>query len=246
MSLFRFAWLIPLLLTSTLAPAETIRAVTEESLYAFMQKDRVAGPATAVVEATLQEAGMDYQLALYPWARAYDLALQQPNVLIYLIARTEERENAFKWAAKVLDYDAYLYKLKAREDVQVHELDDAKRYLIGVVRDDMRQQYLQKRGFTKLSVAARNSDNMRRLFNRQIELLPLTEGDARRLSREVGGDAEALQRTVRLSDLSIGLYLAYSAGTDDAIVERTRAAFERLRASGEIERLMSSVGQQAQ
>lgn len=239
MFLTHFALLSALLLIPTLSPAETIRAVTEDSLNAFMQAGKVAGPATAVVEATLQEAGLDYRLALYPWARAYDLALQQPNVLIYLIARTPERESAFKWAAKVIDYEAYLYKLKAREDVQVQQLQDAKRYLIGVVRDDMRQQYLQERGFTKLSVAARNHDNMRRLFHGQIELLPLTEGDARRLSQEVGGDFAELQRTVRLSELTIGMYLAYSTGTDDAIVERTRAAFEHLRRNGEIERLLN-------
>ncbi|MGP0173913.1 substrate-binding periplasmic protein [Pseudomonas sp. NCHU5208] len=246
MFLTHFAWLTALLLAPALASADTIRAVTEDSLYAFVQDDKVAGPATAVVEATLHEAGLDYQLALYPWARAYDLALQQPNVLIYLIARTPERESSFKWAAKVLDYDAYLYKLKAREDVQVQELDDARGYLIGVVRDDMRQQYLQSRGFTKLSVAARNNENMRRLFNRQIELLPLTEGDARRLSREAGHDASELQRTARLAELSSGLYLAYSASTDDAIVERTRAAFERLLLNGEITRLMSAVRKRAQ
>lgn len=246
MPLIRFAWLITLLLTPPLASAETIRAVTEDSLYAFIEDGEVTGPATAVVKATLQKAELEYRLALYPWARAYDLALQQPNVLIYLIARTPERENAFKWAAKVVDYNAHLYKLKAREDVQVQSLEDAKRYLIGVVRDDMRQQYLQNRGFTKLSVAARNSDNMRRLFNRQIELLPLTEGDARRLSRETGNDFGALEQAMQLSELSIGLYLAYSINTDDAIVERTRSAFEQLRASGEIERLMSSTNQQAQ
>lgn len=246
MFLTHFAWLAALLLAPALASAETIRAVTEDSVYAFVQDNKVAGPATAVVEATLHEAGLDYQLALYPWARAYDLAQQQPNVLIYLIARTPERESSFKWAAKVVDYEAYLYKLKAREDVQVQQLEDAKRYLIGVVRDDMRQQYLQNRGFTKLSVAAQNSDNMRRLFNRQIELLPLVEGDARRLSREVGGDIADLQRTARLDDLTVGLYLAYSTSTEDAIVERTQAAFERLRLNGEIARLMSAVREQAQ
>lgn len=236
-----FAWLIPLqLLFCISVQAETIKAVTETTPYAFISNGEVSGPASAVVEATLADAGLDYQLGLYPWARAYDMALQQDNVLIYLIARTPEREQLFKWVGEVTRYEPHLYKLKARQNIQLSTLEDAKNYLIGVVRDDIRHEYLKQQGFTKLAVAAQNTDNIKLLFNEQIELLPLSEIDARRLCQVTGFDFNALERVITLDDLITGLYLAYSHGTDDSIVERTRQSFERLRSNGKLDALMSS------
>lgn len=237
----RGAWLTAVLLMFCGAVrAETIQAVTEDSLHAFLDGDKVSGPATAVVENTLQAAGLDYHLALYPWARAYDMALQQPNVLIYLILRTPERESLFKWVGEVKRYEPYLYKLKQRQDIQINSLEDAKRYPIGVVRDDVRHAYFKAQGFSKLFVASQNRDTMKQLLNGQIDLLPLIEGDAMRLSKEAGGDFASLEQVMPLADLTTGLYLAYSNSTDDAIVERTRNAFEQLRSTGEVARLMEN------
>lgn len=239
----RAIWLTLLLALITTAQAQEIRAVTEDSRYAQIQNGRVGGPATDVVEATLREAGLEYQLSLYPWARAYDLALQQPNVLIYLIARTPEREARFKWVGEVIRYQFNFYKLRSRQDIQVNSTDDARHYLVGVVRDDVRHDQLMAQGFTKLALAPQNLDNMRRLVNGQIELLPLIEADARRLSVEVGSQFSDLEKVATLDVGSGGLYLAYSLATDDAIVERTRQAFERIRDSGELQRLMAPVAE---
>src|SRR3990167_4825058 len=86
-------------LAASQASAQTIRAVTETTPYTYQKGERVVGTATEVVEKTLQAAGQtDYQVRLYPWARAYDMALKEPNVLIFLIARTPVRESQFKWA----------------------------------------------------------------------------------------------------------------------------------------------------
>ncbi|MCB1974474.1 MAG: hypothetical protein KDE65_08450, partial [Burkholderiaceae bacterium] len=69
--------------------AQPIRAVTETTPYTYIEGDKVVGTATEVVELTLQRAGLkDYSVHLYPWARAYDMALKEPGVLIFLIART--------------------------------------------------------------------------------------------------------------------------------------------------------------
>lgn len=60
-----------------LGNAQSIRGVTEETSFSYLKDGRVAGPADEVVEATLKHAGLnDYRLALYPWARAYDMAQQ--------------------------------------------------------------------------------------------------------------------------------------------------------------------------
>ena len=234
-----FALLLALLCGN--GQAESIQAVTEDTAYSYLQDGQVGGPASQVVEAMLQRAGLnDYSLALYPWARAYDMALQQPNVLIYLIARTPEREPLFKWIGEVTRFEYHFYKLRGQPDIQLHSLADAKHYSIGVLRDDVRHQYLQAEGFTKLVVAAHNRDNFRRLLNRQVQLVPMPERDAMLLSAEAGVDYASLERIYTLDALSSGLYVAYSNATADAIVTRSRAAFDSLKNEGLVTRLLDA------
>ena len=220
--------------------AQGIQVVTEDTSYSYLENGRVAGPASAVVEATLQRAGLsDYSLALYPWARAYDMALQQPDVLIYLIARTTEREPLFKWVGEITRIDYHLYKLRARQDIQVRALTDARQYSIGVLRDDVRQKYLRTQGFSKLVVSATNRDNFQKLLNQQIELVAMPERDVAMLCEDARVDCASLEPAYTLDAISMGLYMAYSLATADETVNRTRAAFDGLKAEGRVRLLLS-------
>jgi len=226
-------------LAASAAQAQTIRAVTETTPYTFLKGDRVEGPATEVVEKTLQTAGLtDYQVKLYPWARAYDMALKEPGVLIYLIARTAAREQQFKWAGEIMKIQYHLYRLRDRSDISVKTLADAKNYTIGVMRDDVRQQYLQSRGFQRLAVSAQWIDNFNKLIKRQVDLVPLTQDDASSLCAEAHFDCAGLERVLTLDEASTGLYMAYSASTADSTVQKTRSAFDKLKADGTVRRIM--------
>lgn len=232
------AWL----LAAAVAQAQSapgIRVVTETTPYTYQSGERVVGPATEVVEKTLQAAGLtDYQIRLYPWARAYDLALKEPDVLIFLIARTPAREPLFHWTAEIMKIQYHLYRLRDRTDVQVRSLDDAKSYVVGVIRDDVRHQYLQSKGFARLVLSAQWADNFNKLLTRQVDLVPLTEDDAATRCQQTHFDCKGLQRLLTLDEASTGLYMAYSRATAAAVVDRTRAAFDRLKADGTVRRLM--------
>jgi len=234
------AWIaLSLGLLGPVVHADTLRVVTEDTAYTYLHDGKVAGPATEVVEATLQRAGLaDYQIGLYPWARAYDMALQEPGVLVYLIARTSERDALFRWVGEIMRIEYHFYKLRAREDIQVPDLDAAKTYRIGVMREDVRHQYLQANGFSKIVVTAHNSDNFKRLLNGQVDLVPMPEQDMIALCNEAGLDPAMVEK-VFTTNASTQLYMAYSRRTDDATVLRTQAAFEQLRAEGAIARIMA-------
>lgn len=231
------AWLA---LTALAAPAQTIQGVTEFTPYSYLRDGQVSGPATQVVEASLRDAGLaDYRITLYPWARAYDMALKESNVLIYLIARTPARESLFKWVGEFMTMDYHLYKLKDNTDIVVRTLDDARNYTIGVMRDDLRHQYLQDKGFRRLVVSGQALDSFRHLINGQVQLTPLPARDAALLCKEARFDCTRLESVHTLNELSMGLYMAYSLATPDSTVARTRAAFEKLRAGGTVKRLMA-------
>ena len=229
-----------LVLCGLVASAQTVRPVTEATPYTYLRNGKVAGPATEIVEATLQRAGFaEFKVQIYPWARAYDLAQHEPNVLIFLIARTPAREPLFKWVGEFMKMEYHLYKLKDRADVVVRRLDDARQYTVGTMRDDLRHHYLQSKGFTRLVVSAQNIDNFRKLINRQVQLIPLPENDALQLCRDTRFDCAQLEKVHTLDELTAALYMAYSPVTDDTTVERTRKAFEELKAEGQVRKLMN-------
>lgn len=238
--MYAIAWIIvSLVLLGGAAQAGPLRVVTEETAYTYLRDGKVAGPATDVVEATLQRAGLgDYQIGLYPWARAYDMALQEPGVLVYLIARTSEREALFRWVGEVMRIDYHFYKLRERSDIQVPDLEAAKAYRVGVLREDVRHQYLQANGFTKIVVTAHNSDNFKRLLNGQVDLIPMPEQDLVNFCTEAGVDPAIVEK-VFTPNSSTHLFMAYSRGTDDDTVLRSQAAFEHLQADGTVARLMA-------
>ena len=229
------------LLAQAPARAQLIQGVTEVTPYTFLQGGRVAGPATEIVEATLQRAGLDdYRIGMYPWARAYDLALKEPNVLIYLIARTPTREAQFKWVGEFMRIEYFFYKLRARTDVAVNQPDDARAHVIGVTRDDVRHQHLQAKGYTKLVVSGQNSDNFSKLLNGQVQLLVLPENDAVVLCQDAHFSCDGLQRLAPLDSLSTPLYMAFSVATPDATVDRARRAFETVKAEGGLRKMAAT------
>ncbi|WP_263263246.1 transporter substrate-binding domain-containing protein [Pseudomonas sp. RIT-PI-S] len=220
--------------------AVTLEAVTEDSSYSYLENGRVAGPATAVVTATLNRAGLsDYRLMLYPWARAYDIALAEPNVLIYPIIRTQEREASFKWIGEFEEIQTVLYKLRRRTDLHLHELADAKAYDTGVVRDDVRHQYLRDSGFTRLVMSATAMDNFRKLLAGQVDVIPLSPRDARRFCEQLHIPFEELDPVMTLEQITAHAYLAFSLTTPDEVVRRATEAFDQLKQDGELQKLMT-------
>ncbi|STQ89159.1 substrate-binding periplasmic protein [Iodobacter fluviatilis] len=233
--------ILTLLLTSysALCPAERINAVTETTAYSYIKDGKVSGPATEIIELTLKNAGLtDYSINIYPWARSYDIALKKTNVLIYLIARTPNRETEFKWVGELFKSRCFLIGLKDKTKISINKLEDAKRYSIGVVRDDVRQQYLQEKGFTRLSISAQQSDAFRQLLNNQVDLIALFEGDITSLCKQHHFDCDQLDILFTLNELSSGIYMAYSKKTPDKLFRQTQTAFDKIKAEGQLKKIM--------
>ncbi|MDP3653729.1 MAG: transporter substrate-binding domain-containing protein [Rhodoferax sp.] len=224
----------------SLGQAQTIHVVTEATPYTYLAEGKVVGSATEVVELSLKRAGLDdYEVNLYPWARSYDMALKEPNVLIYLIARTAAREDQFYWAGEIMKIQYHLYRLKGKgRAFRVTNLESVKHQTIGVMRDDVRYQFLRAKGFTRLVVSAQSVDNFKKLLSGQVDLVPLTLDDATSLCKETGVDCAGLERVLTLDEASTGLYMAYSRSTPVALVQRTKLAFDKLKAEGQVKRIM--------
>jgi polar amino acid transport system substrate-binding protein len=223
---------------SAIAAEPPLRIVTEElPPYNMTQGGRVTGMSTEVVEAVLKEVGMEASIQPMPWARAYELALNESNVLIYSIVRTPERESLFQWIGAIAPTKWYIYSLADRP-VKLNTLADAHGHQIATVNQDVGEQFLVSKGFRigkELQSSTKYEHNYRKLKVDHVELWISNELNALYLTRQNGEDPDkVLIQSLPLPELSSadGLNMAFSRKTPPQTVEKFRAGLEAIRRNG--------------
>lgn len=219
-----------------------LRVVTEDwPPYNYSDHGRITGVVSEVVLAALDRSGLDYTVEVLPWARAYKLALNEPNVLIYSILKLDSRAQLFKWIKLGdLAIEMHLLRPKFRRDVRVNVLEDAKAYKVGVTRDTSTHHFLLAHGF-------RNGKNLFPVSCEQLNALK-----SRPCTRRVDlttGDRLSVACTLKKAELppdywvpllllfKEDLYMAFSLGTPDEVVSRVRQGMEMVRADGTLSRV---------
>lgn len=223
----------------TSAWSQVITVVTEEYPpynYRDRNSQQITGMATEVMQEVMKRANLSFKLDLYPWARAYQMAQDAPNVLIYSIGRSEKRESLFKWVDVIAPYDVYLYRLASRPEVTVADTAAIKNYKIGAVRDDVRAQYLEGLGVT-LDLVKEDHGNIKKLESRRIDMFPIDELGMVAVYKREGMDPASVVKVIKLEALSAGLYMAFSKQTADAIVQRCQVALTQIKKDGTFEKI---------
>ena len=216
--------------------AEELLIVTEElAPYNYKFNGKVTGASTEVVQAVLNELGMESSIRVYSWARAYQIALKQPDVLIYSISRTSHREELFHWVGEVAPQDTYLFKLASRPEIELKTLEDAKRYRVGTWREDVSDQYLLSQGFVRkkqLDNSGTPKQNILKLLKQRLDLTADTEFSFYYKVKQLGHDPALFAKALKLEAISTPLYMAFSRQTPIERVEQFRRALETIKQRG--------------
>lgn len=219
------------------ARAETVKVVTEEfPPYNYTDKGAISGFSTAVVRAVLKEANLQGEFQSLPWARAYETAQINDGVLIYSIGRTPQREHLFKWVGVIAPTQYYLFSLPQRK-LQFDRLEQAKPYQIGTVNEDVGEQFLASRGFAKgknLQSSVKYELNYEKLKRGRVDLWIMPELVASYIAKQAGDvPDQMLARSYAITELGgDGYYMAFGAGTSDALVERLANALVTIKRNG--------------
>lgn len=232
---------VVLLLCPVLAGAgDNLLVLTEENPpLNYSQDGSVTGCVTEIVRRLLKTTGNESTpIELYPWARAYKVAQERDNVVLYTTARTKDRETLFKWVGPVGERDMWIWKLRERTDIQVTSLDDAKRYSFSIVPKSAGELYLSAHGFSEQQLKYMPHDTQTVttfLLGRNDFVLKTRLGMAYSL-RRLGKGTELVEPVLKLPSDG-DYYLAFSRTTPDAIVARFQQALDELKASGGYEEI---------
>ncbi|MGM0508015.1 MAG: substrate-binding periplasmic protein [Fusobacteriota bacterium] len=165
---------------------------------------------------------------LVPWARGYNETLNRKNTVIFGITFTEERKPKFKWAGPVIKNRVVL-KAKKEEEIEINGVEDMKDYKIGVVRDDIAQQLLEKMGVPdkNLYEDATPKLNARKLNAERIDIWAYEENVASYTLRSEGYNPNDYESIYLLKEGE--LFIGFNKDTSDEIVNKFQKSIEKLK-----------------
>ena len=195
------------------------------------EEGELQGWAADKVKAIFQQSSVEYNVKIYPWARAYQTALTEPNVFIFSLLRTDEREQLFQWIAPLCMIKFSFYRLKNRPDIQVNSLAEAKNYLIAAQKGQASAEYLLRLGFEPekhLSISYNNDNFIQMLAFDRVELIVLSSTHFQSLINTKSPYIEIIEPIFPINYLTRNLYLASSINTSQALIKRLNNAYDEL------------------
>ena len=224
------------------ASAAELRLITAElPPYTFQVPpatvSEIPGPGQGLVQEVVEEmarrVGHSGSVEYMPWARAQQIAMTQPNIGILSLTRSPEREDKYRWLAKVVTDDLVLV---GGQGVDAGSLDKVKNRPTGVLLRSGAEALLRDKGFTRIEPAPEEWLNAKKMKERRIDAWLAPRLMVIYATQEVQGDLATLNigEIVRASDI----YLAASKDLPDAEATRWERAFEAMKADGSYERIL--------
>lgn len=209
---------------------------SEEPPTNFKENGEVTGIVTDIVKEIEKYNGERAEINIYPWARAYEIAISEPNVIIFTGAKTVERvEHGFYFIGPVTTRQHILYK-KAGRDLKIENLEDIKRekLIVGALRGDWRGKFFIDNGI-KVDEVTEHSKNLKKLIMGRIDLFALSDLELKGNCKIAGVKANEFEPAYMFQKREA--YIMISTGSDPEIINQWQQAFNRLQKNGFFEKV---------
>lgn len=240
-SLWQRTWLGSLLglLLSTSAAATNLAAYTEQwPPYNYAEGNQVKGVSTDILRAACGVAKLSCSFQVVPWARAYKIASNTPNTVLYTTARKPSREKEFLWVGPILLRTTWVYG-KAGDSKEILSFADLASSRVGVVREEAAQQDLEDAGVPAeaFTVQSSNADVLRMLMNGTVDAMVDTELGMAWNLRQSAQAPTSVKKLMRLTNDG-AYYFALNLKSDPAWVAALQTAVDKLRHDGKFDLIL--------
>jgi polar amino acid transport system substrate-binding protein len=198
----------------------------------YVENGILVGPSVEIVREIQQKLGSNEPIQVYPWSRAYQMAEEDENVVLFGMTYTEVRKDKFKWVGPLAIKRDILVARKD-SDIIIKSIDDAKKVRrIGILLDDTRGRLLASHGFTNLEPVSDEKLNAKKLELGRLDLWAYKIPGLQTVCDLAGVDHTLFKEVYHLREIE--LMIAFSKGTSDSIVDKWQMAFDELSKDGTI------------
>lgn len=221
------------LLSGPLAWCEELTVLTENlPPLNYVDNDVLMGPSVEIVREIIKRVGSQEKIQVYPWARAYKMALEEKNVVLFGMTYSEVRKDKFKWVGPIAIKRDILVGRK-NSGIKIETLADAKKVRrIGTLRDDTRGRLLAQLGFTNLEPVSDEQLNAQKLSIDRLDLWAYKIPGLRTVCDLAGVDHTEFEEVYHLREIE--LMIAFSKKTPDEIVQQWREAYNEMTSDGTV------------
>ncbi len=190
----------------------------------------ITGFGTDIVREIMKRNNLYTDIKLSSWSNGYELALNNPNVCLFTMDRTEIRTNLFQWVGPIGTNTTYFYT-KAGSGITINSIAQAKTLAkVGTVSSWFSDQYLRGLGFTNLVSLSDPAVMAEKLMRGEIDAFVcsgVTFPDI------LGGLGYQYNQVVpAFSLMSSDYYIAFSKNTPVAMVNKWQTTLGLLKSDG--------------
>lgn len=174
-------------------------------------------------------------IEVLPWPRAYHIAITQPNILLFTVTRTSEREKIFTLLGPIANGEIAIYMRNTYDRSKV-TLQSLKNELsIATHRGTAFQKILEKKGFQKIIAVNSSVNAVKMLMSGRADAICDDDLAIDEIFRQAGYYSKPFSKVMLLA--SDSLYFAFSKGTDMQIITKWKTAFEEIKRNGQFKQL---------
>ena len=216
--------------------AQELTVLSEENPpFNFIKDGVFTGSSTEVVREIMRRLDLPAEIQVLTWARAYQLALTQPNVVLFSTARTQEREDLFHWVGPIYKVRFGFYARRGAGPYLTCLADAKKVAAIATYKDDVREQLLKSQGFTNLDSSKSPASNLKKLLAGRVDLWLYSNLGVPSIARQIGIDPDEVELILPFTD--VYAYIAISKGTPRVVADKWQAALDDMKREGSFERI---------
>lgn len=179
-------------------------------------------------------------IRMMPWARAYTDLQKRKNTVLFVVTKTDDRENLFKWVGPISQARNVLIAKKDRK-VTLQTSADIRKFRICAVRNDAGEQLvMNKTGLKKEEIQGVSFAFLciRMLQLDRIDLFAYDEHVAKWVIRKEGLEPDRFETAYVLEQ---GLhYFAFHRETPDHLIHSIQKALDEIKKEGAYDKILNT------
>ena len=212
---------------STKAAANKLTVVTEElSFFQYYHNGEVEGYAVDVINALSELAKEHVDIQILPWARAFHIATHQPNVMIFSIAHSKNRDKSFIWGDILHNEQLHFWGIK--NDNKTSPYTIKKNDIFAASRNSVGLEYLKGNEFKHINIVNTQTQNLLLLYKERVDFIISGEFSIKNRVNKLNLDGAKLIKIPSKITMIQKLYFAFSLGTDPYIIKKYQNAYNTL------------------